>query len=213
MSDNISLSAFIRPEWLLMQASKEREEMPLWEGCRQYKLRGLGIHLDEKITDTIVHYDEMGSLACARNKYMSDEELERQKNSSFIRVPNCGHINLKEFMQSCRDEMETMWTEKNIEGAGDAYGTLYACHLHFTEDTQELEWCIELIRDTRSPHYLVRLGRLFGRNVEKHATLVTDEMLAAITLRDVIAETVNNVVCRHYPDLLKEQQNSLITVP
>ena len=171
-------------------------------------LKELGISLDKTINWTKASKEQMNVIACTRSKNSSVENIEGDEDHVYI--PVCGKIEIKTFLEVNREEMEMMWTTEKVEGAEDAYTTLYMKHIPFG-GTAEIAWTIELLRDLVSPYYLVRLGRMQGTLDSMKPT--TEQMRAAFILQPVFAEVSNLLVCKHFPHLILSQYNKAITVP
>ena len=171
-------------------------------------LKELGISLDKTINWTKATKEQMNVIACTRSKNSSVENIEGDEDHVYI--PVCGTIEVKTFLEVNREEMEMMWTNEKVEGAEDAYTTLYMKHIPFG-GTAEIAWTIELLRDLVSPYYLVRLGRMQGTLNSMRMT--TEQMQAAFILQPVFAEVSNLLVCKHFPHLILSQYNKAITVP
>lgn len=171
-------------------------------------LKELGISLDKNISWTKASKEQMNVIACTRSKNSSVENIEGDEDHVYI--PVCGEIEIKTFLEVNREEMEMMWTTEKVEGAEDAYTTLYMKHIPFG-GTAEIAWSIELLRDLVSPYYLVRLGRMQGTLNSMRMT--TEQMQAAFILQPVFAEVSNLLVCKHFPNLILSQYNKAITVP
>jgi hypothetical protein len=171
-------------------------------------LKELGISLDKTINWTKAPKEQMNVIACTRSKNSSVENIEGDEDRVYI--PVCGEIEVKTFLEVNREEMEMMWTTEKVEGAEDAYTTLYMKHIPFG-GTAEIAWTIELLRDLVSPYYLVRLGRM--RGTLDSMSMTTEQMQAAFILQPVFAEVSNLLVCKHFPHLILSQYNKAITVP
>jgi len=171
-------------------------------------LKELGISLDKNISWIKASKEQMNVIACTRSKNSSVENIEGDEDNVYI--PVCGEIEVKTFLEVNREEMEMMWTTEKVEGAEDAYTTLYMKHIPFG-GLAEIAWSIELLRDLVSPYYLVRLGRMQGTLNSMRMT--TEQMQAAFILQPVFAEVSNLLVCKHFPNLILSQYNKAITVP
>jgi hypothetical protein len=163
-------------------------------------LKELGISLDKTINWTKASKEQMNVIACTRSKNSSVETIEGDEDHVYI--PVCGEIEVKTFLEVNREEMELMWTNEKVEGAEDAYTTLYMKHIPFG-GTAEIAWSIELLRDLVSPYYLVRLGRM--RGTLNSMKMTTEQMQAAFILQPVFAEVTNLLVCKHFPQLILSQ--------
>jgi hypothetical protein len=171
-------------------------------------LKELGISLEKTINWTKASKEQMNVIACTRSKNSSVENIEGDEDHVYI--PVCGEIEVKTFLEVNREEMEMMWTNEKVDGAEDAYTTLYMKHIPFG-GTAEIAWSIELLRDLVSPYYLVRLGRMQG--TLNSMKMTTEQMQAAFILQPVFAEVSNLLVCKHFPNLILSQYNKAITVP
>lgn len=183
-----SLSGFRAPQYYDVKTEKQME------------LMHLGIALQDKIEWVRATKEQMNIMACKRSKNSSVEDIEG--DSAGVYIPVCGSIDVKTFLEANREEMQLMWTTENIEGAEDAYTTLYMKHIPF-DGNAEIAWTIELLRDLKSPYYLVRLGRMQGTLNSMKPT--TEQMRAAFILQPVFAEVANLLVCKHFPQLILSQ--------
>jgi hypothetical protein len=183
-----SLNAFRAPQYYDVKTEEQME------------LIHLGITLQDKIEWIRATKEQMNIMACKRSKNSSVEDIEG--SSTGVYIPVCGSIDVKTFLEANREEMQLMWTAENIEGAEDAYTTLYMKHIPFDGDA-EIAWTIELLRDLVSPYYLVRLGRMQGTLNSMRMT--TEQMQAALILQPVFAEVANLLVCKHFPQLILSQ--------
>ena len=183
-----SLNAFRAPQYYDVKTEEQME------------LIHLGITLQDKIERIRATKEQMNIMACKRSKNSSVEDIEG--SSTGVYIPVCGSIDVKTFLEANREEMQLMWTAENIEGAEDAYTTLYMKHIPFDGDA-EIAWTIELLRDLVSPYYLVRLGRMQGTLNSMRMT--TEQMQAALILQPVFAEVANLLVCKHFPQLILSQ--------
>jgi len=191
-----SLNAFRVPQYYDVKTEKQMELMQV------------GITLQDKVDWVRVPTEQMSAMACNRSKNSSIKDIEG--SSTNLRIPVCGSIDVKTFLEANREEMQLMWTAENIEGAEDAYSTLYMKHIPF-DGNAEIAWTIELLRDFKSPYYLVRLGRMHGAiDSMKPAT---EQMRAALVLQPVFAEVANILVCKQYPQLILEQGKEVVIVP
>jgi hypothetical protein len=163
-------------------------------------LKELGINLDKTINWTKASKEQMNIMACKRSKNSSVEDID--DDSTNVYIPVVGSIDVKTFLEANREEMQLMWTTENLEGAEDAYTTLYMKHIPF-DGNAEIAWTIELLRDMKSPYYLVRLGRMQGTLNSMKPT--TEQMRAAFILQPVFAEVANLLVCKHFPQLILSQ--------
>ena len=164
------------------------------------ELMHLGIALQDKIEWVRATKEQMNIMACKRSKNSSVEDIE--DDSTNVYIPVCGSIDVKTFLEANREEMQLMWTTEKVEGAEDAYTTLYMKHIPFG-GTAEVAWTIELLRDLVSPYYLVRLGRMQGTLNSMRMT--TEQMRAAFILQPVFAEVANLLVCKHFPQVILSQ--------
>ena len=183
-----SLSGFRAPQYYDVKTEKQME------------LIHLGITLQDKIEWVRATKEQMNIMACKRSKNSSVEDIE--DGSTNVYIPVCGSIDVKTFLEANREEMQLMWTTEDIEGAEDAYTTLYMKHIPF-DGNAEIAWTIELLRDLKSPYYLVRLGRMQGTLNSMRMT--TEQMQAAFILQPVFAEVANLLVCKHFPQIILSQ--------
>lgn len=191
-----SLNAFRAPQYYDVKTEKQME------------LIQLGITLQDKVDWVRVPTEQMNGMACNRSKNSSIKDIEG--SSTNLRIPVCGSIDVKTFLEANREEMQLMWTTENIEGAEDAYSALYMKHIPFGGNA-EIAWTIELLRDFKSPYYLIRLGRMQGAVGSMDSA--TEQMRAALVLQPVFAEVANLLICRQYPQLILEQGKEVIYVP